>query len=115
MPWRLILFIIVFAVLLVFVTLNLDNRCNINFGFHRFEEVPIFLTVFISFSLGLICATPLVLHLRKKRKTEVPRKDKSQTDNPHPAASASSEVDEKIKQEAASAREKFLAKRRGGK
>jgi uncharacterized integral membrane protein len=116
MPWRLILFIVIFAIFLVFVTLNLDNRCNINFGFAKFEGVPIFLTVFISFSMGLICATPLALHLRKK-KIGMPRKDKGQINEPYSAAPppANSEIDEKIKQDAVSARERFFSKRRSGK
>jgi len=114
MPWRLILFIAVFAVFLGFVTLNLDNRCNINFGFTQFEQVPIFLTVFITFSLGLLCATPLALLLRRKRK-EIPRKDENQIDDYRPAAPANSEDNEKIKSDAASARERFFLNRRGSK
>ena len=111
MPWRLILFIAVFAVFLGFVTLNLDNRCNINFGFTQFDGVPIFLTVFITFSLGLLCATPLVLHLRRKRR-EKPQRDNNQLDDYRPA---NPEADEKIKNDAASARERFFLKRRNGK
>jgi uncharacterized membrane protein YciS (DUF1049 family) len=115
MPWKLILFIVVFAIFLTFVTFNLDNRCDISFGFVQFEGVPVFLTVFISFSMGLICATPLVLHLRKKRKFEIPRKDRNRTDAPYPAAPADPETEEKIRQDAASAKEKFFARMRGGK
>jgi uncharacterized membrane protein YciS (DUF1049 family) len=116
MPWRLILFIVIFAIFLTFVTFNLDNRCNISFGFTQFEEVPVFLTVFISFSMGLICGAPLVLHLRKKRKIEIPRKDRKQTDDQSASGYESdSETNKKIKQDAASAKEKFLAKLRGGK
>jgi len=114
MPWRLILFIVVFAIFLAFVTLNLDNRCNINFGFTQFEGVPIFLTVFITFSLGLLCATPLVLHLRRKR-IEKQRRDNNLIDDYRPAAPANSEVNDKIKKDAASARDRFFLKRRDGK
>jgi uncharacterized membrane protein YciS (DUF1049 family) len=108
MPWRLILFIVIFAVFLAFITVNLDNRCNINIGFAQFEGVPIFLTVFISFSLGLVCAAPLVLHLRKKRRVDIPRKEKKQIDD---SSSADSETEQKIKQDAVSAKERFFAKR----
>jgi len=111
MPWRLILFIVVFAVFLGFVTLNLDNRCNINFGFAKFEGVPIFLTVFITFSLGLLCATPLVLHLRKKRREKLQR-DINQLDDYPPD---NFEDDEKINTDAESARERFFLKKRSGK
>ena len=117
MPWRLILFIVIFAVFLVFITINLDNRCNINIGFAQFEGVPIFLTVFISFFLGLICATPLFLHLSKKKKSAFPQKVKIQADEPPPGKLNDAEFDEKIKKDAASARERLFAKReaRGGK
>jgi len=114
MPWRLILFIAVFAIFLAFVTLNLDNRCNVNFGFAKFEEVPIFLTVFITFSMGLLCGMPLALHLKRKRR-EMPRKDRDQIDDYRPAGSVNPEVNEKIKNEAASARKRFFLNRRDGK
>ena len=68
MPWRLILVFIIFAVFLVFITFNLDNRCNINFGFKEFEDVPVFMTIFISFVLGLLCTFPLLIRSMKKNK-----------------------------------------------
>jgi uncharacterized integral membrane protein len=105
MPWRLILFVVIFAIFLVFITVNLDNRCNINIGFAQFEGVPIFLTVFISFFLGLICATPLFLHLSKKRK------GKNKTDDASSSQLTDAEFDEKIKKDAALARERLFAKK----
>jgi len=115
MPWRLILFIVIFAVFLAFITINLGNQCNINIGFAKFENVPIFLTVFISFFLGFICAAPLVLHVKRKKKISFSRKDKNQVDEPYSSAPIDSASEEKIKQDAVSAKEKFLANRRGGK
>jgi len=114
MPWRLILFIVIFAVFLTFVTLNLDNRCGVNFGFAQFEEVPIFLTVFISFALGLLCAMPLALRLGRKKKG-APRRIKEQNDDLDLHSSADPEIDEKIKQDAVAAKERFFANRRGKK
>jgi len=119
MPWRLILFIVIFAIFLVFITINLDNRCDINIGFAQFEAVPIFLTVFVSFFLGLICATPLFLHLSKKKKVSLPRKSKTQKENKiddtYNASPVDSETEEKIKQDAALAKKRFFANRSGGK
>jgi uncharacterized integral membrane protein len=68
MPWRLIGFIILFGIFLVFIVFNLDNRCNISFGFRVFSEVPVFLTVFSSFAVGMLCALPFAFGIRKKRK-----------------------------------------------
>jgi uncharacterized integral membrane protein len=68
MPWRLIGFILLFGIFLVFIVFNLDNRCNINFGFRVFSEVPVFLTVFTSFIVGMLCTLPFAFAIRKKRK-----------------------------------------------
>jgi len=75
MPWRLIVFIIIFAVFLVFITFNLDNRCDLNLVFRTFEQVPVFITIFTSFFLGLVCSLPFIL-LRKKKKVEKSKDEK---------------------------------------
>jgi uncharacterized integral membrane protein len=76
MPWRLIVFIIIFAIFMIFIAFNLENRCDISFGFGSLKNVPVFITIFASFILGLICAIPLVLHFKKaKEKTDMSPKD----------------------------------------
>jgi uncharacterized integral membrane protein len=70
MPWRLIEFIIVFAVFLVFIAFNLGNKCDINFGFRVIKDAPVFLTAFSSFILGMLCAFPFVFSLRAKKKAK---------------------------------------------
>jgi len=118
MPWRLMLFILIFGILLTFIMLNLgeDSRCYINFGFSKTKEpVPVFLTIFISFFLGLLCALPLSL-LKKKRieKSEKPsKKVNTKPENIQSETPVHVEIDEKIRQEAIEAKERFLAKRRG--
>jgi uncharacterized integral membrane protein len=67
MPWRLIGFVILFGILLVFIGLNLENRCDISFGFTTIEAAPIYLTVFSAFVLGLLCTIPLMVSLRIRR------------------------------------------------
>ncbi|MDR2759183.1 MAG: hypothetical protein LBB78_07380 [Spirochaetaceae bacterium] len=71
MLWKLIGFVVFFGLLLVFIGLNLDNSCNISFGFTTIEAVPIYLTVFSAFVLGLFCTIPLIVSskLRKSKKT----------------------------------------------
>jgi uncharacterized integral membrane protein len=68
MPWRLIGFIIISGIFLVFIAFNLGNRCDINVFFHTFKEVPVFLTAFASFVLGMFCAMPFIISFRTKRK-----------------------------------------------
>jgi uncharacterized integral membrane protein len=68
MPWRLIGFIVLFAVFLVFIGFNLENRCDISFGFYKLSQVPVYLTAFSTFVLGMLWAVPYVISLRFKRK-----------------------------------------------
>jgi len=117
MPWRLIIFILIFGILLTFIMFNLgeDSRCYINFGFVKTKEpVPVFLTIFISFFLGLLCALPLSLIKRKQKEkplnADKNEKEKTEKDSYEPL---SVEPDEKIKQEAAEAKKRFFAKRKG--
>jgi hypothetical protein len=66
MPWRLILSIVIFAIFLTFITFNLDNRCDVNLGFAKFTNVPVFITIFSSFVLGLLCGLPIAYRLKNK-------------------------------------------------
>ena len=77
MPWRLIFYIAVFTVFLTFITFNLENRCDINFWFNsvKISDVPVFMTIFSSFIIGLICALPIALRLTKKSKDTPVKKD----------------------------------------
>jgi len=68
MPWKLIKFIIIFAVFLFFIIFNYDNKSDINFGFFKIRDIPVFITVFTSFLTGLLCIFPFVLWRNKKKK-----------------------------------------------
>jgi uncharacterized integral membrane protein len=118
MPWRLIALIIILAVLLAFITFNLSNRCDISFGIKVYKDIPVFLTIFTSFILGMLCALPIKISADKKHKETL--KDKKQakddiSDYNDVPYNINPGTDEKIKQDAASARERFFAGRRGGK
>jgi uncharacterized integral membrane protein len=71
---KLISFIIVFTLFLVFITLNLGHNSDISFGFHTFYDIPVFLSVLASFSLGMLFAIPLAISInwkKKKNKSEI--------------------------------------------
>jgi uncharacterized integral membrane protein len=72
MPRRLIQIIVFFSVILLFIMFNLDKKCNISFGFAVIRDVPVFLTVFCSFVLGMRSTLPFIFsyQLGKKRKAE---------------------------------------------
>ena len=65
---RLISFIVIFAVFLVFIVFNLNNKCDISFGFTTVKDIPIFLSALFSFVLGMLFTIPLVFSMGKKRK-----------------------------------------------
>ena len=75
MPWRLVGFIIVFAVFLVFILSNLGNKCDISFinSEWTLKEVPVFLTVFASFMTGMLCSIPLIVSVHIKHKKGQPK------------------------------------------
>jgi len=58
MPWQLIRFIAVFTVFLLFIIANLGNRSNVNLGFVSFQDVPVFITAFCAFALGMALTIP---------------------------------------------------------
>jgi uncharacterized integral membrane protein len=63
-------FVALCAVFLVFIGFNLENKCDISFGFTKLPDVPVFLTAFASFVLGLLASVPIAvsIRLRKSRK-----------------------------------------------
>jgi uncharacterized integral membrane protein len=65
--WRLLGFILIFAVFLAFIVFNLDNRCNVSFGFTMLKDMPVFITAFVSFFLGMLCAVPFIVSLHRKK------------------------------------------------
>jgi uncharacterized integral membrane protein len=71
--WRLLGTVILLAILLLFIGLNLNNRCDVSFWFTQdavIKEVPVYLTAFSSFVLGLLCSIPLAFSLGRKRKAK---------------------------------------------
>ena len=64
---RFILFIIIFLVFLGFIMLNLENSSNISFGFIELPNVPVFVSILVSFMLGMLFAVPVTLLLGRKK------------------------------------------------
>ena len=67
MPIKLIGTIILLILVTIFAGVNLDNKCDITFVFYTFKDVPVFMTVIISFAIGLIVMLPFTFG-RKRRK-----------------------------------------------
>jgi uncharacterized integral membrane protein len=67
MSWKLVGLILLLVIFLTFIGFNLGNRCDISFGFTTLSSVPVFITAFSSFILGLVCAIPIALSSRIRR------------------------------------------------
>jgi uncharacterized integral membrane protein len=95
MPWRLFGLILVLAILLTFIGLNLNNVCDISFGFANFEKVNIVVLIFAAFILGMLASLPFIIFgaFRKKQKTEKPSKQEKAPDETPPADTGSYGVD----------------------
>jgi uncharacterized integral membrane protein len=74
--------IVIIAVMLFFIVLNTGeaNKCDIKYWITEtavLKQVPVFLTVFISFALGMLCSFP-VMFFRRNKKVKAER-DKQKT------------------------------------
>ncbi|MDR0312532.1 MAG: hypothetical protein LBI14_02950 [Treponema sp.] len=67
---RLIGFLLVFAIFLIFIGVNLDNKCDINYWFgenNSIKDVPVYITALVSLFIGIICSFPLIALIRRKK------------------------------------------------
>ena len=102
MPWKLILYLVILGVILVFVGLNIGNTADISFGFHVFEQVPVFVGLFFAFFLGVLVTLPVAIKSsaqktrkstekrrsrEQKREEKTRRKTKAKSDDPGPGES----------------------------
>ena len=83
---RLICIFVSFALFLVFIMLNLDNRSNIHLGFLIFDDVPVYITAFFSIFIGMIISIPMyAVLMKRKQKPEKPKSGKNDKNTPkHP-------------------------------
>jgi uncharacterized integral membrane protein len=72
--------IIIVIVIAFFMGFNLDNRCNVNLLFHTFRNVPVFITILISFVAGIIVALPFSFGRGNKRVAKKIAKIKAETE-----------------------------------
>ena len=68
MPWKLVGFIVCLVLGTCFAGFNLGNSCNISFGFHTFENIPIFLSLIIAFACGVLVTLPFTIIKKKTAK-----------------------------------------------
>lgn len=70
MPVKLIVFLISMSIFVIFTGLNVNNKADISFGFAVIKNVPIFITIFFAFLMGVLAVSPFFLtqkfKIRKK-------------------------------------------------
>lgn len=104
MPWKLVFFIIVLALVVTFVGLNVGNTSDISFGFHSFSEVPVFISLFAAFLLGVLVTLPATLWSSKRGRKTPKVKEKrgrggKQKDSPPALPAETNESEPKSKTE----------------
>lgn len=67
MPWKLLFYLVLIGVILVFVGLNLTNTSDISLGFVTFEDVPVFLSLFAAFAIGVGVAIPYAVQASSRK------------------------------------------------
>jgi uncharacterized integral membrane protein len=65
-PWRLIGLLLFIALIVIFIGFNLENTCDISFGFVVLSRIPIFLTILSSFAAGMIVVLPFAFRKHSK-------------------------------------------------
>jgi uncharacterized integral membrane protein len=76
MKSKLVIIILILLIQAVFAGLNIKNVSDISFGFAVLKDVPVFLTVTLSFIAGAIIILPIALFSAKKsRKTAEIKKE----------------------------------------
>jgi uncharacterized integral membrane protein len=66
-PWKMIFFLVVLAIVVFFAGFNITNVSDISFGFYTIVDVPIFISLFIAFLAGALVMIPFVA--KKKKRT----------------------------------------------
>ncbi len=74
MPWKLIITIVFLAFLICLAGFNWGYRSNVSLGFYTFKEVPIIITIGISFLGGALFAIPYAIRSSIKFKKRQQKK-----------------------------------------
>jgi len=80
MIWKFLLFLVGMVLLIAFAWVNYDNVADISFGFYNFREIPVFISVFVSFVVGALFAIPFAFFGKKKKPTSEMKVSKKPSD-----------------------------------
>ena len=74
MPWRMLLFLVVLALVVVLFAANMEHRSSFSFIFGHLEEVPVFMALLVAFIAGALTMLPFTIgpHRQRRRKQKKP-------------------------------------------
>ncbi|MFP4362860.1 MAG: hypothetical protein ACLFR1_03210 [Spirochaetia bacterium] len=98
-PWKLIGFLTILTLFVVFAGFNITNVSDISFGLFTISDVPIFLSLFAAYIVGGFTVLPFAFTTRKNRNI-------AQNKNPDKKQKAISQEAEPSDQEPMSPKEK---------
>ena len=103
MPWKLILFIIVIVFVAIFVGVNHANVCNISLIFTEFQQVPVYITILVSFIVGILIMLPFTIGKKRGKAYRQTRGSKvaAPTREEYPAENARNRRNRRRKEAAA--------------
>ncbi len=70
MPWKTILLIIAATFAVLFIALNVDHKTEISLIFFTLDQVPVYLTVFVSMLIGALVMVPSIFKRRKRQRED---------------------------------------------
>lgn len=80
MPWKMVFFLIILAVVVFFAGFNITNVSDISFGVYTVSDVPIFISLFVAFVAGTLVMIPFVAKKKlPKKKVEKEKKIKKKS------------------------------------
>lgn len=79
-PWKLVLFLILMTIFVVFAGFNVRNVSDISVGFATIKDVPIFLSLFIAFLAGAFFSLPFALGKRKAKEKKMKKSEQKKPD-----------------------------------
>lgn len=75
-PWKLLLFIALVTLSIIFIGFNLDYRMTLSFGFAKLENVPTIIVLAVVFMLGMLFSFIVILVNTIKSKKKLVQKEK---------------------------------------
>mgnify|MGYP001439041476 CR=1 FL=1 len=100
MPWKLVFYLILLGIILAFVGLNLGNTTDISFGFVSFQDVPVFMSLFVAFFVGVAVTLPIAIQsssrkTRQKSERTLSRREKRDRKREEKAAKAEAKANKR--------------------